>query len=272
MAGNYGVVGVEWLEDKREEGVMERRSHKTLRAMFGLIALVTLFQLGGCAIMYSSADVEGRIVDAESGEPIEGAVVVGVWQLESQGFEHSYGAAIHVVESVSDTEGHYRLKGFGTKWVGPFRGELRNSDPWVVVFAEGYMPGNAGSYTLIPLKHSTGHHRVSPYNGRDIKLERAALDDWSGGYAWDGKIRQLLSAGDCWTTELPEFKSLIERVERQYSRPFNDISGVYGQTNTRSEEFAKAEKQYQMAAEDYLDAVRRYKDAAKRCKQGGRAW
>ncbi len=194
-----------------------------------LKVLIILFatQLGGCAVMYSSADVTGRVVDTETGEPIEGAVVVGIWQLESQGFEHSYGDAIHVVESVSDAMGHYRLKGFDTKLVGPFRGELRDSDPYISVFADGYKPDNAGSETLTPLKHSTGHHRVSPYNEQDIRMEKAELDDRFIAGVWNSSIRRLVNAGDCATTKLTSLSALLKIVEPRCDRILMEGYGMH---------------------------------------------
>lgn len=148
------------------------------------ILLLLPLLLGGCATQsspkscvpedgpyavtcYSSADVVGRIVDEDTGEPIKGAVVVGIWQLESKGLEHSYGAAIHVVESVSDADGHYRLKGFEGIDISRFGGgELMNSDPHIAVFAEGYKPGAAGRDPI--LERASGFRRVSPLNGRGI--------------------------------------------------------------------------------------------------------
>lgn len=58
------------------------------KIVIGVLLFVAAVWFSGIATFYSSADVEGRIVDEETGKPIEGAVVVGIWQLESQGFEH----------------------------------------------------------------------------------------------------------------------------------------------------------------------------------------
>ncbi len=192
-----------------------------------LKVLIILFatQLGGCAVMYSSADVTGRIVDTETSKPIEGAVVVGIWQLESQGFEHSYGDAIHVVESVSDAMGHYRLKGFDTKLVGPFKGELRNSDPWVFVFAEEYKPGGARRDPI--LERGVGHHRVSPIIGRDIKLKRETLDDRFIAGVWESSIQRIVDAGDCDTTSLSALDTLLESIEPQCDKFLMERYGMH---------------------------------------------
>ncbi|MDH5785563.1 MAG: carboxypeptidase-like regulatory domain-containing protein [Chromatiales bacterium] len=176
-----------------------------------IAAVILLFLLTVWLTCYSSADVEGRIVDAETGEPIAGAVVVGIWQLESQGFEHVYGKAIHVVESVSDAEGNYHLEGFFLKFVGHLSGKLRTSDPHITVFAEGYSPGNAGSPAI--LKHDKGFRRYSPYNGMEIVMKRVALDDRFVARAWESSIRMLVNNAGCSASTLTALNSLLESVE-----------------------------------------------------------
>ncbi len=155
------------------------------------------------------------IVDEQTGSPVEGAVVVGIWQLESQGFEHSYGAAIHVVESVSDQAGRYHLPGFDARFVGHLGGQLMDRDPYVYVWAEGYSPNSAGRGLSEPGK---GFHRVSPLSGRDIGLKREALDNRFIARLWGSGIRSLVNAGNCAVTQLPALSSLLESIEPQCDR------------------------------------------------------
>ena len=198
---------------------------------------------------YSAADVEGRIVNAKTGEPIEGAVVVGIWQLESQGFEHSYGKAIHVVESVSDAEGHYRLEGFVLKFAGHLMGSLKDSDPLIRVFAEGYRPQGASRDPI--LEPGKGFRRVSPLNGEEIRLKREAMENWGTARLWRSGINTLVSNGGCELTQLSSLKALIMRIEQRYM----------SSNNTPKYKFMDAKK-------EYLGAVRIYKGATTRCVNG----
>lgn len=236
--------------------------------LFRLLMLLMAVQLVGCATSatpapcvpeegpyavtcYSSADVEGRIVDEASGKPIEGAVVIGIWQLESQGFEHYYGAAIHVVESVSDADGHYRLKGFEGIDISRFGGgELMDRDPKVSVYAEGYRPAGAGRDISEPGK---GYHRISPLNGRDIKLQKAAMDDWNVARLWWSGMYSLVDNGGCELTRLPSLKALVTRIEQRYSN-----SNKSAQTT------------YMDARKKYIGTVKIYKNAIRKCAEGGR--
>lgn len=196
---------------------------KNIKTLFLLLMgmLLLVFIIDG---FYSSADVEGRIVDEETGEPIEGAVVVGIWQLESQGFEHYYGDAIHVVESVTDAEGRYRLEGFALKWVGHLGGRLMDRDPKFSVYAVGYQPTGAGRDISEP---GRGFRRISPLNGQDIGLKRKALDDRFIANIWSSSIQKINDAGSCAVTQLPSLRTLLNRIEPQYDRLLKEGYGLH---------------------------------------------
>lgn len=174
--------------------------------------------------VYSSADVEGRVIDEETGEPITGAVVVGIWQLETQGLGHIYGPAIHVVESVTDKEGRYHLEGFEDLKVPCGAGTLMGRDPVIYILAEDYKPiGTGRSFND---KTATGTHRVSPLNGQDIPLKRMALSNRFEAANWSSTVRMLLdNAGKCVVTKLTATGSLLERIEPQFNRIIKEFYG-----------------------------------------------
>lgn len=206
---------------------MERRLHNTLRTMYWLAALVVLIHLSGCTIVYSSADVEGRIVDADTGEPVAGAVVVGIWQLESYPIHNHYMEdIIHVSESVTDEEGRYRLEGFALKFVGHKSGSLYEYDPVILAFVEGYRPT---SVTRSEREFAgIGPYRKSPLNGREITLISEVIDSWGSAYAWSNIINNVLDDDmSCnHVYQLPAMMDLFERIELQYSKYLD--SRVYG--------------------------------------------
>lgn len=102
------------------------------------------------------------------------------------------------------------------KWVGIPGGELWNSDPGVSVFAAGYKPGGARRDPI--LERGKGFRRVSPLNGRDIKLKHEMLDDEYVAKIWSDSVRRITDAGDCSVAELPALRLLLERLEPQYDK------------------------------------------------------
>lgn len=218
---------------------------KTTINLLRLVLLLIASQLGGCTgpatklgcdtedpftsaipTCYSSADVAGRIVDEKTGEPIPNAVVVGIWQLEMQGFEHAYGAAIHVVESVTDETGRYHLEGFEPRSVVHLTGRLMEHDPRLYILAEGYKPIGRGRYhNYYTDRSNMGAHRISPLNGKDISLERMGLSNEFEANSWSGTIRMMVDAGKCAITKLKATKILLEHIEPEYNKLIKEFYG-----------------------------------------------
>src|SRR3989304_3297455 len=87
---------------------------------------------------YIAEPIEGRVVDKETGQPIEGAVVVAQWILAKPLEGHSVDHWV-VIEAITDTEGRYHIPGWGPK-TRPWNRWLSNYDPKLVVFKLGYWP------------------------------------------------------------------------------------------------------------------------------------
>lgn len=81
---------------------------------FLIIAFIFyLIFLPSCYAARVDGPYEGRIIDAETGQPIEGVVVLGVWSREyigPGGAVHSYYDAM---ETVTDKNGDFKIKGLG---------------------------------------------------------------------------------------------------------------------------------------------------------------
>lgn len=102
-----------------------------------LILILTLFVLYvtscyGFAVILKDGPYDGRVIDVDSGEPIEGVVVLGVWNTEivtPGGATHNF---YNAQETVSDKNGDFRIKGMGFKI-------LSNITPMdVLIFKAGY--------------------------------------------------------------------------------------------------------------------------------------
>ncbi len=84
------------------------------------LLILTLFIPGCCSLpgcfyyaYHYDGPYEGRVVDAETGEPIEGAVVLGIWKT----FTPTVAGAVHqfhdAEERVTDMDGEFRFRGQG---------------------------------------------------------------------------------------------------------------------------------------------------------------
>ena len=88
---------------------------------------------------YSSPAWSGRVIERDTGAPIEGAIVVVRWQLE--GFDSKFAGWLLMDEAVSDKDGIFRFKSWGPMRTPESRGSrtrMSPNVPEVSVFKSGY--------------------------------------------------------------------------------------------------------------------------------------
>ncbi len=100
-----------------------------------LSILICIF-VAGCAITHKYGPYYGKVVDLETGEPIEGAVVLVVFYTESPGPAGSISYFADAVEVVTDKNGEFRIPATRVL-AGRF---LQVWDPYgyVTIFKPGY--------------------------------------------------------------------------------------------------------------------------------------
>lgn len=138
--------------------------------------LGTIFSLAACATpFYSAKEIRGQIVDGESGQPIEGAVVVAQWVLFHIGIGHGgHKSRIHIYETVTDKDGRYVIPAWGPKPRPPMT-ELQERDPDILIFKSGYEPEVLTNSTM-----REGAMRMSEWDGKVVKMrlpKRPRLED-----------------------------------------------------------------------------------------------
>ena len=117
--------------------------------------------------MYSAKEIRGQILSADTGEPIEGAVIVAQWILFVGGIGHGgHNQVLHIAEVVTDKNGNYVISGWGPKLRPPLT-ELDHYDPQLLVFKRGYK--HQTLFNQIDRDSST---RVSDWDGKTIRLEK----------------------------------------------------------------------------------------------------
>ena len=191
---------------------------KNYRILFALLVFVLLEGCGGAPI-YTAAPIEAWVVDAETGQPIEGANVVMNWQLVVGGLDGpSNRGQLEVMETVTDKSGRFYFDGF-TK-LNPMMYELRNHDPRIVIFKSGY------AYQILVNQYpkagteTPGIHRTSQHNGRSVKLKKMEtiffpVDGSSGFYTFlNIEIENIVFDGCEWK-KMPRFIVAMDREEKR---------------------------------------------------------
>lgn len=89
--------------------------------------------------VYSGAEISGRVIDAKTGEAIEGAVIVASWQIFEPSFFHAGAVAtFHAGEAVSGKDGTYTVPSWDSI-PRPFGWEMEGGqDPVLYIFKPGY--------------------------------------------------------------------------------------------------------------------------------------
>lgn len=128
-----------------------------------LIISSLMLGLSGCVlgIVPLSADpIDARVVDADSGEPIEGVVAVAYWPLSQgslAGDSLPCGAA-NVEEAVTDKDGYFHLSGWGPI-KNPCRGVMEEGEPLIYLYKPGHHHGQIATNGI------TSHGAVSRTGG-----------------------------------------------------------------------------------------------------------
>jgi len=92
-----------------------------------LVVTAVIASVYGCYL-----PISGSVIDAETQQPIEGAVVLAEWT-KTKGYGFTYTESYKVVEAVSDKEGKVKIEGCLCLFTNP---------PDVTVYKKGYVAWN----------------------------------------------------------------------------------------------------------------------------------
>jgi hypothetical protein len=153
-----------------------------LRAAVLLLG-ATLPAVTGCVYRYTAKPIEAWVVDAQTGKPIEGAVVVASWQAEiHMNGGRVPGAQVRTLEAVTDASGRFAFDAWGPEWVT--KGRVEEKSPQLILFKSGYEFGrlhNATEPGNTP-RDFDSTTLSSVWHGRRIELTPFAGD--ARDYAW----------------------------------------------------------------------------------------
>lgn len=103
-----------------------------MKDWFRILGCLLMVIMSSCYPVRYDGPYKGRVIDAETGQPIEGVVVLGEWSkglMTPAGTVHSY---YDVAETVTDKNGDFEIPGLGLKILT--RVEPMN----VLIFKAGY--------------------------------------------------------------------------------------------------------------------------------------
>ncbi|MBL8520952.1 MAG: carboxypeptidase regulatory-like domain-containing protein [Betaproteobacteria bacterium] len=125
--------------------------------------------VAGCnPTQYKTLAFEAKVVDAETGEPIEGANVLASWELREETMHGTKFVGIpEIRETVTDKQGRFRFPEVNV--ANPKRVALVD-DPLVVIFKPGYRRGLATSRCW--LESNCKATRIAGASGETFRLKR----------------------------------------------------------------------------------------------------
>jgi hypothetical protein len=144
---------------------------------------------------YSAEPIEAWVIDGKTKQPIEGVIVLAVWQMEG-------GPIMEVMETLTDAKGRFYFPGWGPRPVPPDTpsyAHFGRDDPRMYFYEQEYsVRGAANSaYWLTSHEHTHRSVRYSEVNGDKIDMWRikAKPDSWNSNILSNNLIEWKVEGG-----------------------------------------------------------------------------
>ncbi len=176
-------------------GVIPHRPRPLMLGLIAALAMAPAVALATAPDTYSAAPIHGRVVDAETKEPLEGVHVVAQWILQTGLLHGQHTTRLHIMETVTDPRGAYHFPGWGPK-PRPFLSSLDVFDPMLTFFKPGHVPLDRTNFH----PPQTGTLRTSVWDGKTIELQpfRGTPREWlrylrhmQGRLAWGQVVGEV---------------------------------------------------------------------------------
>lgn len=169
------------------------------------------------AFIYYAEPIEGNVVDAKTGKPIEGTILVAHWELKG-GFEGGTPVKqVQILEAVTDFSGRYSFPSWGPKFA--LFGQMRSASPEIFVFKTGYK-----FRALYNEWHSGLDTTKSAWNRKTIALEPFSgtlsayveqLSSLNSGL-WNAGVDVGRHSGEyCGWTKFPKMLRQLDKLEAE---------------------------------------------------------
>ncbi|WP_224960487.1 hypothetical protein [Geomonas subterranea] len=172
-----------------------------LRVLLAAFSLVLLAATASTAMwpVYHETAFDGRVLDFDTKQPLEGAVVVAIYNKRSMGAGKGQSSTvINIKEALTDKEGKFHIPSYTTILAQPFTRQDRTS---FLIYKPGY------ASVLLPLKNhftgkTTAERELSPWydpvlSGKyKIRLRGAGIVEIPRLVTKDEKLRNLPTLPD----------------------------------------------------------------------------
>ncbi|MDQ3267961.1 MAG: carboxypeptidase-like regulatory domain-containing protein [Pseudomonadota bacterium] len=199
---------------------------KFIEKFFPIFILILALPIQGCATAYSAKEIEARVIDADTKQPLEGVNVVAQWTLEG-GMEGGVLTSLMLMESVSDKNGRFYFPAWGPKPIPsglPWNARLKNEDPGMVMFKSGYELKGLSNEITGPYPGTGPAVRTSQWNGKTIELKR-----YQGPLGRYGSLVEGVTGGvfygRCRWKSIPQMIVALDK-ESQWLRKAHVLSGL----------------------------------------------
>jgi hypothetical protein len=167
------------------------------------LGCATLFVLAAGAVIYvwkvpiprhyEQDPISARLVDAQTGQPIQGAAVAAIWLLAHSGMEGTW-TLYRYDEAVTDAQGRFTLAGW-SKAREQVEGRLRDDDPDLYIYKPGYkslkLKNNAAYVPVLGLSRKWGRVVWTPVR----PPEPGQVAEKYPGWRWSGAKRYCFWSG-----------------------------------------------------------------------------
>jgi hypothetical protein len=137
-----------------------------------LLLLISSLFLHGCVLanplMYAATSTEAWVKDADTGQPLEGVIVVAQWELRG-GLHPDAVGSLMVMETVTDASGHFTFSAWGPR-VAPLGTYIGAGDPHLFFFKSDYDPAYLSNKVRSTIDRSLLRH--SEWDGKTIPLKK----------------------------------------------------------------------------------------------------
>jgi hypothetical protein len=180
-----------------------------------ILALVLVSVACGSERTYTAEPIAARIVDADTGAPVEGVNVVAAWQAKGGLEGGNIMGYVTVMEDVTNANGEFSFPGWGPKkWRN---GAIRDGAPLLILLKPGYE-------VSFVWEHKYGvefapSHLSSSWDQKAIALRRFATKEAEFSQRLTGIrtfLDTLIPQQDCAWREIPRFISAVDQLDRAF--------------------------------------------------------
>jgi hypothetical protein len=151
----------------------------------------------------------GRVIDAETRQPLEGAVVVAVWWRHRLGLGHSVSSRYAAREVLTDREGRFMIDAKALEERAPYK----TLPPTFTIFVPGYAAFTSDWTTVYAYFKRDGFDEGTFGNGRPVTVGLPRLTTWEERLGHIGELSPYRLSSMPFR-EIPEFTNRFnqERV------------------------------------------------------------